>query len=57
MRELNYIGDAVPNGPLRLGPLIRVPHGLHVEVNLFNDLEINHTSVRGERLLDFGTRF
>ena len=41
--------------PLGLGPLICVPHGSHVEVNLFNDLETNHTAVRGKSR-NLGTR-
>lgn len=32
-------------GALRIGPLVRVPHDTDVEVNLFNDLDINHTAV------------
>ena len=44
------VGDS-----LGLGPLICVPHGSHVEVNLFNDLETNHTAVRGKSR-NLGTR-
>ena len=39
-----------------LGPLIRVPHGTPVEVNLSNDLDVNHTTVRDEWLYHTGLR-
>ncbi|KAF9644386.1 hypothetical protein BDM02DRAFT_3121983 [Thelephora ganbajun] len=54
--QRNGVQRTVVNGQYP-GPLIRVPYGSHVRVNLFNDLDINHTSIHWHGIHQHGTPY